>query len=405
MNCTPTAVLLNEATWRFVADHAHDDIRRLALQGGRWPDVDLPKALEQIGGRQTARRKLPSWAAVEGVVYPSRLALEQCSSEATARYKAALLPHGGTLVDLTGGLGVDCAAMAAGFERVVYVERQSWLCQCARHNFPLLGLQHVEVVNADAEDYLHILAEADAIYLDPARRDIKGNRSYAIADCSPDVSALAQELLAKAPVVLVKLSPMLDVSHTLAALPHVSDMHIVSAGGECKELLVVMQRDHHGSTTMHCANDGDTFTYQWGTAVQPPAVWDGECVSGMCLYEPNPSMMKAGCFGHVAAHYGLAVVSGDSHLLVGSCVDDFQGRSFSIHTIATMNKRELRQALASIAQANVAVRNFPMSAATLAQRLKLRDGGDTYIFGTTTAQGQHVLLIGHKHPCNSRVQQ
>ena len=392
MNCDE--VMIDEATQRFVAEHADGDVRQLALQASRWPDVDMALALDQIVGRQAALRKLPRWAATPGIVYPPHLALEQCSSEMTADYKASLLPpSGGTLVDLTGGLGVDCAAMAPRFERVTYVERQEQLCRLARHNFVQLGLNHVEVVNADSVDYLHTMPLVDVIFLDPARRDTAGRRTYAISDCSPDVAQLASELLEKAPLVMVKLSPMLDVSQTLSVLPSVSDVHIVSKGGECKELLLMLRHGATSPVTLHCVDDGEEFIVERGSAVLPAPVWDGQWHEGLCLYEPNPSMMKAGCFDHVATHYGLSVVSRDSHLMVGRPLTAFQGRVFEVVTVTTMNKRELRRALEGIEKANVAVRNFPLSAAELSRRLHVRDGGQYYIFATTTAQGKHVLFV------------
>ena len=392
-------MLIDEATRRFIAEHAAADVRQLALQAHRWPEVDMALALDQIAGRALARRKLPSWAEVDGVVYPPRLALEQCSSEATANYKAALLPPGGRwLVDLTGGLGVDCVAMAPRFARVTYVERQERLCRLANHNFAALGLTHIEVVNADAVAYLQTMpaGEADVIYIDPSRRDAAGRRTYGIADCQPDVAQLAPGLLDKAPLVMVKLSPMLDVSQALGALPAVSDVHIVSADGECKELLLLMRRSHNGPPMLHCADDADTLTMEWGSAVPPAPVWDGDWWPGMWLHVPNPSVMKAGCFAHVAHRHGLAIVGPDSHLMVGGPVDGFEGRSFEVMAVTTLNKRELKHALSGVDQANVAVRHFPLSAAELSRRLQVRDGGDTYIFGTTTAQGKHVLIVGRK---------
>lgn len=384
--------LLDEATRRFVANHAGDDVSRLALQGARWPGVDMRLALDQIAGRLAARRKLPRWAAAEGIVYPTHLAMEQCSSDATARYKASIMPPGDTLVDLTGGLGVDCEAMAQRFAQVTYVERQERLCQLARHNFTILGAHNIRVVHAEAEEYLHSMAPVDAIYIDPSRRDHAGRRTHDIADCAPNVAELAHVLLAKTPTVMVKLSPMLDVSHTLEALPAVSDLHIVSTDGECKELLVLMHRSHSGPPRVHCVSDGNTFVINWGASAPPQPAWNEIWHEALCLYEPNPSMMKAGCFDHVAAHYGLAVVSRDSHLLMGCPRDGFPGRAFRVEAVSTLNKTRLRSVLAGLTQANVAVRNFPLRAAELARRLRMKDGGDTYLFGTTTATGQHIVL-------------
>ena len=387
---------INEATRLYIREHTGEDVRRLALQPRRH-DVDMPFALDQIAGREVARHKLPSWAAIDGIVYPPHLALEQCSGEAAARYKASLV-GGGKLVDLTGGLGVDFSFMSRGFQRAIYVECQRSLCEIAVHNFRLLGFDNVEVVKADGVQLLEDLNPVDVIYLDPARRDSAGQRTYSIADCTPDVLAMADSLLAKASTVMVKLSPMLDVSHVLATLPCVTDVHIVSTGGECKELLVLMRRDAEVPVMIHCVNDGKDFAYQWGGAAPAAELWDGVWHDGMFLYEPNPSVMKAGCFSIVAAHYGMQQVSSDSHLLISDkYTDDFNGRRFVVDAVTSMNKTELKRALAGVCQANVAVRNFPMRAADLAKRLGLKDGGDTYIFGTTTASGSHILFLCHKN--------
>ena len=385
---------LDNKTLEFVREHGEDDVRRLALQAARWPDVDMPTALQQIAGRQVARVKLPSWAAIEGILYPPHLSLEQCSSERTARYKSMLV-EGETLVDLTGGLGVDFAFMAQGRSQATYVERQETLCDLARHNLPLLGLPQAQVVCADAEEYLARMDEVDTLYIDPARRDSAGKRVYALADCTPDVSALAPILLAKASAVIVKLSPMLDMHQALRQLPCVAQVHIVSVRGECKELLLVVRRGHEGNVTMHCVNDGQRFNYTLGEErSSSPMVWD-ETVpeGGLWLCEANASIMKAGCHDLVAAQLGLQVVSRDSHLMVADhYVEDFPGRVFKVLAVTTMNKRELKAAIQGLTHANVAVRNFPMSAPELARRLKVKDGGDTYIFGTTTATGKHIVI-------------
>ena len=391
---------LDEKTLEFVREHGEDDVRRLALQAARWPDVDMPTALQQIAGRQVARVKLPSWAAIEGILYPPHLSLEQCSSERTARYKSMLV-EGETLADLTGGLGVDFAFMAQGRSQATYVERQETLCDLAHHNLPLLGLPQAQVVCADAEDYLARMDKVDTLYIDPARRDSAGKRVYALADCTPDVSALAPTLLAKASTVIVKLSPMLDMHQALRQLPCVAQVHIVSVRGECKELLLVLRRDHEGNVTMHCVNDDQRFCYTLGEErSSSPLVWD-ETVpeGGLWLCEANASIMKAGCHDLVAARLGLQVVSRDSHLMVADhYVEDFPGRVFKVLAVTTMNKRELKAAIQGLTHANVAVRNFPMSAPELARRLKVKDGGDTYIFGTTTATGKHIVITASPPP-------
>ena len=394
----------NEATIRFVREHREEDVRTLALQARRDGEVDLPWALDQIQGWQTARRKLPSWAAIDGLVYPPHLSMEQCSSEPTAIYKCGILERvpvecRETLIDLTGGFGVDFAFMARHFTRAFYVERQEHLCEAASHNFELLGLHLARVIHGDAEEFLSSTDTNPAstfIYLDPARRDSNSDRTYAIADCSPNVLELLEPLFKAADHVVLKLSPMLDWHKALSDLgERVAEVHIVSIANECKELLLLMATDHTGEPVIHCVNDCQQIIYRPSENDISSDIASSE--EAAYLYEPNASIMKAGCFGLITHRYPVKALSTDSHLFTSSeAIADFPGRRFAVHAITSMNKKELARALAGITRANVAVRNFPMSAQQLRHRLRLADGGDDYIFGTTAATGQRVLYLCHK---------
>lgn len=396
------------ATVAFIRLHAHEDVRRLAFMAGKFPDVDMPAALEQIKGRQVAAAKIPSWAAVEGIVYPPHLSLEQCSGESAARYKASLVRGLGarSLVDLTGGLGVDFSWMAREMSRAVYVERQENLCELARVNFPLLGLSHARVIRGEAERVLPSLPSVDLIYLDPARRDAAGGKTYAIADCVPDVSLLKEELSRHARWVLVKLSPMLDWHAAVAAMrgerSGVAEVHVVSAGNECKELLLLLSEEPPLAPRLYCVNDDTRFSCD--TALSFPPLAYGLPRVGDTLWVPNASVMKAGCFTAFAHRYRLRAVAPNSHLFfspavvesVGDASSPVPARLFRVTAITSLNKKALSQALAGVSRANVAVRNFPMSAVRLRKRLHLADGGDVFIFATTTSEGRHVLLVCEK---------
>ena len=394
---------MNQATTDFINEHADDDVRQLALRGTKNPDLDLTFALEQIAGRQAARRKLPTWAATTGIVYPPHLSMEQCSSEQTARYKAKLAGRGKRIVDLTGGFGVDFSFMAQGFSHAVYVERQANLCEIARQNFEVLGLVQAEVVCADSTDFLLTMNHADVVYIDPARRDNHGGRTYSISDCTPDVIALKQLLMEKADQVIIKLSPMLDWRKAISDLgeSHVQEVHIVSVGNECKELLLVMSGAGcrvNGDYTIHCVNltgEGEQhFEFSPQTSLHTPF---STLQAPQYLYEPNASIMKAGCFAEVAQRFGISQIAQNSHLFVSKeRVESFPGREFLIDAITTMNKRELKQHLQGISQANITVRNFPLTVAELRRRLKLSEGGSTYLFATTLASDDRVLICCRK---------
>ena len=384
---------MNEATLAFIRSHANDDVRKLALQGKKNPEVEMTYALDQIAGRQKARVKIPSWAANDGIVYPPHLSMEQCSSEATARYKAQIAGKGNKIVDLTAGFGVDMAFMSTNFAEAVHVEQQEALCAISSANYTCLGLHHIHVVCCDGVAYLHQMEQADVIFIDPARRNEHGGRTYGMADCTPNVLEIIDEMLEKATRVIIKLSPMLDWQKAVSDVGNVSEVHIVSVGNECKELLLVVERKA-SNLKVFCVNDGQVFSYtsnnETGSFCQAPS-------SPQYLYEPNASVMKAGCFQLIAQRFGISQPDKNSHLFLSEqIIPDFPGRGFVIERTCTMNKRELKTGLAGIAQANIAVRNFPLSVADLRKRLKLKDGGDVYIFATTSAEKGHLLLVCRK---------
>ena len=402
----------------FIKLHETDDVRQLALKAHGVEGIDLPYCLDQIAGRQTARRKLPSWAAVDSIVYPPHISMEQCSSEQTAMYKKSILDrlhsstlhlHSSTYIDLTGGFGVDFSFMSHGFRRAVYVERQEHLCDMASHNFKCLDMDNVEVVCDEAEDYLDYCEEADVIYLDPARRDSHGGRTFAISDCTPDVIALLPLLIKKAKLVMLKLSPMLDWRKAIADLgeKYIIEVHIVSVENECKELLLLLSSSPSSSIvpSLHCVNITGKNISSFIVPVSPMPISsspNSHVSTYAYLYEPNASIMKAGCFDVLAERYpGILKIAPNSHLFVSETeIPDFPGRCFSIDKMTTMNKKELRSALSGIKSANIATRNFPLSVAELRKRLKLEDGGDTYIFATTGCENEHILFICTKIPNN-----
>jgi len=410
---------MNEATRLFIRQHINDDIRLLALQGTKNPEVDIACAIRQIDGYRRSVEKLPSWAATEGIVYPSHLSMEQCSSEQTAGYKAEVAgASDGLFVDLTAGFGVDATFIARGFRHAVCVEQQKELCDALSVNLPLLGLHHVDVVNGDGIGYLHTLQHADLLFVDPARRDLHGGRTYGIADCTPNILEVLDEMLLKAGKVMIKLSPMLDWRKAVIDLgrQHVIAVHIVSVGYECKELLIELRGrgvSHEDTAAVSgesplrvvCVNllsDGRREVFEFfdsddspiGTAIPSTHVSQS---SFRFLYEPNASVMKAGCFDLLSSQYGAVQADRNSHLFLSDKqLDSFPGRGFIIERVTTMNKRSLRDSLSDVHQANIAVRNFPMSVVELRRRLKIRDGGDIFIFATTVAGEGYLLFVCRK---------
>lgn len=448
-------VNLTEQTADFVAAHRTEDVRELALKSKRVDGLDLPLALDQIAGWQIACKKLPQWASCEGIIYPPHISMEQCSSQFTAQYKSEIAqtlltpavtvrarmsdsaesdnqttksepqlsdsgesdtqetktgvrvtdsPESDTLVarssmvDLTGGFGVDFSYLARGFSQATYVERQRHLCDLAEHNMAALGLDQARIVCDDGVEYLRQMDPVDFIYLDPARRDEHGSRTYAIEDCTPNVLELRDLLLAKSQCTLVKLSPMLDWRKAVADFDGtVREVHIVATGNECKELMLVLGQQVHeepSAPRVFCVNDNQRIDYDSAAYTQGLRIGGKPLPEAKnYLYEPNASIMKAGCFDLVEERFGVTQVGPSSHLFVSATpVADFPGRGFAIEAIGGMNKKDIKRLLNGTKQANIAVRNFPLTAPQLRKKLKLADGGPVYLFGTTMQGCDHVLL-------------
>ena len=513
--------IMNQATQDFIRQHQDEDVRQLAFLGSKYPEVNMPFALDQIRGRKMAHVKLPRWASIEGIIYPPHISMEQCSSEQTALYKAELAArllglsvsssenekgcekasnsHFSKIcefagkgavdsefaknedtrkkqqiltecdkyvnksegepneedfseeiefVDLTGGFGVDFSYIASRLGmKSMYVERQAHLCEAAKENFERLGLKNVSVKNGDGIEVLHSFhskknAASDSlgiteeqsqsllktnlglklIFIDPARRDDAGNKVVSLKDCTPDVTVLQEEMLSKADYVIIKLSPMLDWHRAVSELSHVREVHIVSVNNECKELLLVLSArnmgmnmvsetdlgaKHDENLRIFCINDSQSFvcdeTEMASSAVKiasPDKIVSSDRITSPALdempylYEPNASLMKAGCFGVLSERYDAKMLSKNSHLFVSEDpVEAFPGRAFRIVAVSSFNKKELKRQLSGITKANIATRNFPLSVAELRKRLKLKDGGETYIFATTLSDESHVLVI------------
>ncbi len=381
-------------------EYRKENIQRLALKLAGHPDAAF--ILRQVEGWQKLSVKVPSWAAVEDLHYPHRLALEQCSGEAAAAYKAQLVrrlfPDGGQMmIDLTGGLGIDFSFMARHFKRAVYVERQQSLCELACHNFPLLNLDHADVVHADLSEVLPTLPTADLIFVDPARRDASGGKVFCLEDCEPNMVVLLPDLLKLAPVVVVKLSTMLDLNRALSSLPGVAEVHVFAEHGECKDLLLVVQREsvQPHEVQVYCADDCGTFAF----ALTEEAVAQPEYAQSIerYLYEPSAAILKAGAFKSVATRFSLKKLHPNSHLYTSDvCIEHFPGRGFQVVRTCGFNKKELKAFAGDTKKANLAVRNFPSTVADLRKRLKLAEGGDAYWFATTTNDGSHVLIATTK---------
>ena len=363
----------------------------------------------QTEGRKIIANKLPSWAENMSILFPVKISLEQCSSEATAIYKAGLV-RGESLVDLTGGFGVDCSFLSKNFSSVDYVEQNEELCQIAEHNFAALGL-NIRVNNAESVSFLVDMPSVDCIYIDPARRDVKGKKTADLSLCSPNLLEIRDILLEKCNTLLIKLSPMFDISSALEVFPECKQVHVVSVKNECKELLLLIEKGFAGEAEIVCVDLDNQPRRGLSLGRQVSEHSDDACIVELAvksketllevnysapksyLYEPNASIMKAGLFKTIAKKYNVQKLHPSTHLYTSEeFVPNFPGRSFETKRVTKVQKKEIQD----IEKANLSTRNFPGNVADLRKKLKLKDGGDTYIFACTLNDNSKVLIICEK---------
>ena len=393
-------MIINEPTWLYIAAHSEDDVARLALHPSKDPQVDMAVALQQIAGRQKAKEKLPEWYATEGVLYPKKVSMEQCSSSQTAEYKASLV-EGDSFADFSGGFGVDTVSLARKFDKGWYVEPQQELCELFQHNCKVLDINNVNIINGTMEDNLAAIGTVDTIYLDPSRRDTHGRRVVSLADCTPNLPEWKSALLERCNTLMVKLSPMIDIFQTLRDLPETYAVHVVAVEGECKEVVFLLTRRDapwHVSTTDPTIvavdiNKNKAFRVETTLDTErstPPRI---ATELGAYLYEPNAAVMKAGIFNALSQQFQIAKLAKNTNLFTADELhEDFPGRIFRIEAVHEFHPRKTAKDLSHLANASIAVRNFPLSAEELRKTLKIKDGNAYYLFGCTLFEGQRVVL-------------
>ena len=387
---------------KFIHDHSEDDLPELLLNASRYKEVDVKKAVGQIKARLCIKDKLPTWYSDDRLFFPSSLAAEQCSSEVTALYKQRLIKSDDCICDLTGGLGVDAFFFAQKARRVIYVEKNQEYCDAAQYNMDALGAFRVLVVNADAADIVvnndGRVSDVNVFFIDPARRGEGNKRLFAISDCEPDISKIWPILCEKRCGIIVKLSPMLDISQVLAQLSDVGEMHVVSVKNECKELLVVARTslDECVDNQIFCVNftsGGNEQMFRFSLSDEQTATVRLAETVGRYLYEPNSSILKAGAYKSVALRYEVDKLHVSSHLYTSNhIVSSFPGRIFEVEDIIPFGSKVCKVLSSEIPQANLSVRNFPSSVDELRKRTRITDGGDTYLFATTLSDNKKVLI-------------
>jgi 16S rRNA G966 N2-methylase RsmD len=380
----------------FISTHELDSPHELALKYAQKVDFPIQLVVHQIKSRQKAKIKLPEWYQTKNIIFPHGVSMEQCSSEKTAKYKSELI-QGESLIDLTGGTGVDTYYLSKKFEQTIYVERNKDLCELAKHNFSALGSE-ISIEIGEAASYIEKQeSDIDWFYLDPARRDDTNKKVFKVSDCQPDLNTLLPLLLKTKANVLVKLSPMLDIKEVINTLTNIKSIHVVSVDNECKELLLLIENEYQGEIAINAVNIGNekrdkfSFTYteenNAAPKFSPPLEY---------LYEPNVSILKAGAFKTIVDNFSLFKIHRHSHLYTSEALNNnFQGRIFKIIAIVPATHKALKPYL-NDRKANLTVRNFPLTTNQLGQKLKIKDGGKVFIFATTILQDKHRLIICEK---------
>ena len=386
---------MNKNTKRFIAEHEKDDIFALKLNYRNNSEIDIELAIRQIIGKQKVKSKVPLFYNNEDILYPLQLSLEQSSSESTAKYKSGLC-EGNTLIDLTGGFGVDCCFMSERFRQVTYIECQAELCELALHNFKALERKNINVIHTETEKFISEMEQVDWIFIDPARRSSSGKKVVLLSDCEPDVSLLSALLLEKATRVMIKLSPMMDITAALRELPTTSEIHIISVENECKEVLLILDQtvcDNKKIKTINLTKNKISQTFEYDLNEESVAEVTFTSAMEKYLYEPNAAVMKSGAFKLIGNRFNLLKLHTNTHLYTSTELSlQFPGRIFEVVKTWGTSKKEMKELSQRLPKANITTRNYPNSVEELRKKLKIKDGGDTYLFACTMANEQKVMV-------------
>lgn len=386
--------ILQPEVEEYIKNHLDHDLSKLILKGSPFEDVSIQELAIQINGLQKSRTKLPAWFHTEGILFPPNLNLEQTSSEVTARYKASLI-QGKTLVDITGGLGIDSYYFSERFEEVFHLEINPELSAVAAHNFEKLKRKNINTIVGDGLEFLRTTIENfDLIYLDPARRDDHGGKVFLLEHCTPDVLANLDLFFQKSENIIIKTSPLLDLSAGVKDLKNLKEIHIVSVNNEVKELLWILKKEHSGNIIIQTVNfqkkkdqyfKGDHTSHTSQSPLSLPLKY---------LYEPNPAVMKSGLFAEVALQTGTSKFHVSSHLFTSERLVEFPGRRFKILEVLSFSKKLKKHP--AFNKANITTRNFPKQVSEIRKEMKIADGGDNYLFFTTNLHNEKIVVLCKK---------
>ena len=386
--------ILKPEVQQFIREHLEADLSKLILKGSPFDDVSIQELAIQINGLQRARLKLPMWFETEGIIFPPNINLEQTSSEVTARYKASLT-SGRFLVDITGGLGIDTCYFSERFEQVFHVEINPELSTIAAHNFEKLQKKNINTINGNGLEFLETSAESfDWIYLDPARRDDHGGKVFLLEHCTPDVVSNLDLFFSKSDNILIKTSPLLDLTAGVNDLNNLKEIHIVAVNNEVKEILWVLKKGYSEKIEIKAVNflkkEDQYFEGTYATEPEPASL----SLPLKYMYEPNPAVMKSGLFAEVALQTQTLKLHVSSHLYTSNSLVDFPGRRFEIIEVLPYSRKLKKHP--AFQKANITTRNFPKQVSEIRKEMKTADGGDIYLFFTTNLNDDKIVAVCKK---------
>ncbi|OIQ38936.1 MAG: SAM-dependent methyltransferase [Bacteroidetes bacterium MedPE-SWsnd-G1] len=386
--------ILHKTVQEYISKNLNEDLSKILFKGTNFEKVSSKEIVEQIEAKKKCSSKLPTWFDASGIYFPNKLNIEQTSSELTAKYKSELI-NGKSIVDVTGGFGVDCYYFSKKFESVIHCDLNENLSKIVKHNYAQLDVSNIETFSTNGIEYvINSTNKFDWIYIDPSRRnDVKG-KVFLLKDCLPDVPENLSSLFKKSSNILIKTSPILDLKSAINELEFVKEIHIVAVKNEVKELLFLLEKDYTESINIKTVNilkqSNQTFNFE--LSIESNSVYSQPLAY---LFEPNSAILKSGGFQNVSNQFQIAKLHQHSHLYTSENLITFPGRRFKIKANIQYDKKQLRK-LIPTGKANITTRNFPQSVMDIRKKTKLKDGGKDYLFFTTNLDGKHIVLVCEK---------
>jgi len=386
--------ILNTNVQQFISENLKTDITKLILKGSPFSDVSIQELANQIVAKQKAEHKLASWFRTQQIYYPSKINIEQTSSEHTANYKSNLV-NGASIIDITGGFGIDCFYFSKRFEAVTHCEINAELSTIVAHNFKQLKINNITTFSGDAFDFLRSTKEKfDCIYIDPSRRDAVKGKVFLLQDCIPNVPENIDFLFSKTNQILIKTSPILDITSAINELKFVKEVHVIAIHNEVKELLFLLDKEHSKSIEIKTVNIGKEETKTFHFTYKEDLYSEySEPLS--YLYEPNSAILKSGGFHQITNQLNVSKLQQHSHLYTADILLDFPGRTFKIEQVLSYDKKKLKKLLPEN-KANITIRNFPKTVAQIRKETKIKEGGTIFIFFTTNFKNELTVVICRK---------